>query len=65
MTQERILVRFHVLVYYTTPDEFEWRQGKYAEAEEMIRRALVGSERVLGVEHSDTLTSVCYLAAIL
>ena len=33
-------------------------QGKYEAAEEMNRRALEGREKVLGVEHPDTLTSV-------
>jgi hypothetical protein len=38
------------------------RQGKYEEAEAMKRRALEGSEKVLGREHPDTLTSVYNLA---
>lgn len=33
-------------------------QGKYEAAEEMSRRALAGYEKVLGVEHPSTLTSV-------
>jgi tetratricopeptide (TPR) repeat protein len=37
-------------------------QGKYEAAEEMYRRALTGHEKVLGVEHPHTLTSVYNLA---
>jgi hypothetical protein len=37
-------------------------QGKYDEAEAMHRRALEGSEKVLGREHPNTLTSVYHLA---
>src|SRR2546423_4266025 len=40
-------------------------QGKYEAAEEMNRRALAGSEKVLGVEHPDTLTTVYCLAYLL
>jgi hypothetical protein len=32
-------------------------QGKYEEAEDMNRRALEGREKVLGVDHPDTLDS--------
>ena len=40
------------------------RQGKYNEAEGMSRRALAGSEKVLGMDHPDTLTSVSNLAMV-
>ena len=40
-------------------------QGRYKVAEEMIRRALEGREKVLGVEHPDTLISVNDLALVL
>jgi hypothetical protein len=40
-------------------------QGKYKAAEEMNRRAPAGYEKVLGVEHPETLTSVSNLAAVL
>jgi len=40
-------------------------QGRYEAAEEMIRRALEGREKALGVEHPDTLTSVYCLAYLL
>ncbi len=40
------------------------KSGKYAEAEPLARAALDQSERVLGVEHPDTLTSVSNLAAL-
>jgi tetratricopeptide (TPR) repeat protein len=40
-------------------------QGKYEAAEEMNRRALEGSEKALGKEHPDTLTSVYCLAFLL
>jgi tetratricopeptide (TPR) repeat protein len=40
-------------------------QGKYEAAEEMNRRALEGREKVLGVEHPDTLNSVSNLALVL
>jgi hypothetical protein len=40
-------------------------QGKYEEAEEMNRRALEGSEKVLGMEHPSTLISVSNLAGVL
>jgi tetratricopeptide (TPR) repeat protein len=40
-------------------------QGKYEAAEEINRWALAGREKVLGVEHPDTLTSVSNLALVL
>jgi tetratricopeptide (TPR) repeat protein len=40
-------------------------QGKYEAAEEMNRRVLAGSEKVLGRERLDTLTSVGNLASVL
>jgi hypothetical protein len=40
-------------------------QGRYKAAEEMLRRALEGKEKVLGNEHLDTLTSMCSLASAL
>ena len=40
-------------------------QGKYETAEEINRRALQGREKVLGVEHPDTLSSVNDLASVL
>ena len=40
-------------------------KGDYAEAEPLYRRALEASERVLGPEHPDTLTSVNNLAGLL
>jgi hypothetical protein len=40
-------------------------QGKYEEAEEMHRRALEGSEKVLEVGHPDKLISVSNLASTL
>jgi tetratricopeptide (TPR) repeat protein len=40
-------------------------QGKYEEAEVMNRRALAVREKVLGVDHPNTLTSVYCLAYIL
>jgi hypothetical protein len=40
-------------------------QGKYKAAEEMNRRAMAGYEKVLGVEHPETPTSVSNLAAVL
>ena len=39
-------------------------RGQYEAAEEMNRRALAGSEKVLGVEHPDTLTCVGNLALV-
>jgi tetratricopeptide (TPR) repeat protein len=39
-------------------------QGKYEAAEEMSQRALKGREKVLGVEHPDTLASVNNLAVV-
>ena len=41
------------------------RQGKYEEAEAMHRQTLALSEKVLGKEHPDTLTSVYSLAHLL
>jgi hypothetical protein len=41
------------------------RQGKYAEAESMHRQTLATREKVLGVEHPDTLTTVYCLAHLL
>jgi hypothetical protein len=40
-------------------------RGKYEAAEEMNRRALAGREKVLGMEHPSTLTSVYCLAYLL
>jgi hypothetical protein len=40
-------------------------QGKYEEAEAMNRETLARSEKVLGREHPDTLTSVYCLAHLL
>ena len=40
-------------------------QGQYEAAEEMDRRALEGREKVLGVQHLDTLISVNHLALML
>ena len=39
-------------------------QGKYEEAENMHRRALKGKEKVLGIEHPNTLNTVNNLAMI-
>ena len=39
-------------------------QGRYSEAEPLYMRALEASERVLGREHPDTLTSVNNLATL-
>ena len=39
-------------------------QGRYVEAEPLIKRALEASERVLGKEHPDTLRSVNNLAVL-
>jgi hypothetical protein len=41
------------------------RQGKYAEAESIDRQTLATSEKVLGVDHPSTLTSVYCLAHLL
>jgi tetratricopeptide (TPR) repeat protein len=41
------------------------RQGKYEEAEQLNRRALAGYEKVLGVDHPTTLTSLHNLAYVL
>ncbi|KAM5358060.1 hypothetical protein ACJZ2D_015635 [Fusarium nematophilum] len=46
-------------------DEAEAIQGKYDEAEAMYRRGLEGSEKVLGPEYPDTLTSVNNLGSVL
>lgn len=40
-------------------------QGSYDDAEQMVRRALDGYEKVLGNEHPGTLTSVYCLAYLL
>ena len=40
-------------------------QGKYSEAESMYRQTLATSEKVLGVDRPDTLTSVYYLTHLL
>ena len=39
-------------------------QGRYSDAEQLFKRALVARERVLGPEHPDTLFSVNNLAAL-
>lgn len=41
------------------------RKGNYAAAEKMQREALLLCERVLGKEHSSTLTSMSNLAGVL
>ena len=43
----------------------EMALGKYCEAERLSRRALERSEKELGVQHPDTLTSVNFLAVVL
>jgi tetratricopeptide (TPR) repeat protein len=43
----------------------EYRNGAYAAAEPLYRRALEARERVLGTEHPNTLTSLNNLAALL
>ena len=40
-------------------------QGKYSEAEEMIRRALLGFKKKFGSDHPNTLISMCKLAVVL
>jgi hypothetical protein len=40
-------------------------RAEYEQAEEMNQRVLAGREKVLGVDHPDTLTSVSYLASVL
>ena len=40
-------------------------QGKYKEAEAIHQRALKGREKVLGLEHPHTLTSVSNLVSVL
>jgi tetratricopeptide (TPR) repeat protein len=40
-------------------------QGKYAEAERLDWRVLEGSEKELGAQHPDTLTSIYCLAYLL
>ena len=45
--------------------DVEYRQGKYEEAEAMNRRTLELREKVLGMKHPDTLTSVWCLAHLL
>jgi hypothetical protein len=42
-----------------------WGNSVHEAAEEMNRRALLGHEKVLGVEHMDTLTSPWCLAFLL
>ncbi|GKT66818.1 TPR domain protein [Colletotrichum tofieldiae] len=44
---------------------YKWRMGKHEEAEQLSRRALEASEKVLGKEHPTTLTSVSNLALVL
>ena len=39
-------------------------QGRYGEAEPLLKRALDGRERVLGKEHPDTLQSVNNVATL-
>jgi hypothetical protein len=41
------------------------RQGKYKEAEAMNKRTLEPRKTVLGLEHPDTLMSMCCLAHLL
>ncbi|PSN58554.1 hypothetical protein BS50DRAFT_510243, partial [Corynespora cassiicola Philippines] len=40
-------------------------QGQYVKAERLFRRALEGSEKVLGPEHPSTLASVSNLGSVL
>ena len=41
------------------------RQGRYDEAEQMHRQTLKSKEKVLGLEHSDTLMSMNNLSGVL
>jgi Flp pilus assembly protein TadD len=41
------------------------KQGKYKVAEGMQRQALEGREKVLGIEHPDTLTNLNELGIVL
>jgi hypothetical protein len=40
-------------------------QGKYGEAEGLLREALDGRRRILGDKHPDTLSSIDYLKVLL
>jgi nephrocystin-3 len=42
-----------------------WKQGEYAGAEALYRRALTGQEHALGAEHPETLASVNSLGVLL
>ena len=44
---------------------YAWAKGMYGVAEKTIKRAISARERVLGMEHTDTLTSVSLLALVL
>ncbi|KAH6989834.1 putative kinesin [Ilyonectria destructans] len=44
---------------------YRWMKGMYKEAEQMNRRALDTSEKVLGRQHPDTLASINNLALVL
>jgi len=39
-------------------------QGRYGEAEPLLRRALAGTEKLLGPEHPDTVTPLLSLAHV-
>jgi hypothetical protein len=65
--EERILGKEHkytlISIYMLACVLYE--QGKYVDAEALLRRCLEGEERILGKEHKDTLLSKSLLARIL
>jgi tetratricopeptide (TPR) repeat protein len=44
---------------------YAWAKGMYGVAEKTVKKAISARERVLGKEHTDTLTSVSTLASVL
>jgi tetratricopeptide (TPR) repeat protein len=44
---------------------YAWAKGMYGVAEKTVKKAISARERVLGMEHTDTLTSVSLLALVL
>jgi len=57
-----------VLNQATIADHTAWylyHQGEFAAAEKISQGAVEGREKVLGLEHPDTLTSVCGLGSVL
>lgn len=62
---ERNRSRLQQIMFLNNAAYFDNAQGRYKPAEEMNRRALEETEKTLGKDHPDILTSVINLAIVL